>query len=217
MSILVKLYGTPMYISCPPAWFYPRVLVGAGMALTMQFAYKHNITHVINCATEEDSPIWFKKRFPKNYVCLNAVDSLNANILEWYPAFEAWMHTFLREGDGTVYVHCQAGMNRSGSLALAYVCKNFGLELDSTIQATRLQRPILFQNPVFMDQVKKFINGRVSSEENKGDDEWTNNGDTRLSTSRCRTDTSRLSESSTKPSGGAGNSSKGSVGPLRSE
>lgn len=217
MSILVRLYGTPTYIACPPAWFYPRVLVGAGMALTVPFAYKHNITHVINCASEEDSPIWFRKRFPDKYVCLNAIDSPQVNILAWYEAFEEWMHHFLRQGDGTVYVHCQAGMNRSGSLALAYVCKNFGLDLDTTIQATRLQRPILFQNSVFMDQVRKFINGRVPCEENKGDDEWSNNGDSRLGASGRCTDITRLGESPAKPSGGAGNPSKGGVGSLRSE
>ena len=102
MSILVQMYGVPTYISASPAWFYPRILVGAGMALTVPFAYKHNITHVVNCASEQDSPLWFKTRFPDKYICLNAVDSLQVDILKWYQTFEAWMHRFLREGDGAV-------------------------------------------------------------------------------------------------------------------
>ncbi len=184
------------------------------MALSVPFAYKHNITHVVNCATDQDSPLWFKTKFPDKYVCLNAIDSVQANILDWYPAFEAWMQRFLREGSGTVYVHCQAGMNRSGSLALAYVCKNFGLDLNNVVQATRMQRPILFQNRVFMDQVKQFINGRVSGEKDSGNEQRSDNRDAGLGPSGDYTDIKRLNESPTKPTGGGGDPAEGSLRPL---
>jgi hypothetical protein len=57
-------------------------------------------------------------------------------------------------------------MNRSGFLGLAYVCAHFNLPLDTVVQATKSQRPILFQNVVFMNQVKNFINGHIQSSQN---------------------------------------------------
>ena len=157
----------PDYLWYSAAWFYPRILVGPGAFLTQRFAAENDIRFVLNCAFDYDSPDWFQERFPERYVCLNAVDSETVNILDWYPAFEAAMQRFLRESHGTVYVHCHAGKNRSGSLALAYVCQHFQLPLEGVIAATRSQRPVLFQNPVFMNQVQDFINnGRLSSQKN---------------------------------------------------
>jgi hypothetical protein len=157
----------PQYARIPPAWFYPRILVGPGCFLSPRFVSENTITFVINCAYDEDSPTWWRVSSPTRYVCLNARDSIYDNILVWYPAFEAAMQRGLRDLPGNVYVHCQAGMNRSGCLALAYVCSHYQLPFESVVSATRLQRPILFQNQVFMNQVQEFIkNGRVSSEKN---------------------------------------------------
>ena len=142
----------------PPAWAHPRILVGAGFDLTPPFSEKYNITHVINCAFDDASPVWFKKSFPKNYVCLNAIDAEFVNILHWYPAFEEAIHRFLREGDGVVYVHCQQGINRSAYLAVAYVCKNFHWDMGFIMNSMRSQRPIVFQNKKFMEQVSIFTN-----------------------------------------------------------
>lgn len=163
MSIISRLF-LPDYLRQDPAWMYPRILVGAGGTLTHSFQAKYNITHVINCADDDMSPPWFRARYPDNYTSLNAIDSVRVNILSWYPKFEETLRRYLREGTGTVYVHCHAGMNRSGFLAMAYVCSNMGLDADSLVRAARRQRPCILQNPVFMDQVKEFINGRVQSE-----------------------------------------------------
>jgi protein-tyrosine phosphatase len=162
-----RLGFVPDCFRCPAAWFYPRILVGPGAFLTQRFVAEQNITHVINCADDGACPEWFSDRYPEKYVCIDGIDSIYVNILDWYPKFEAKLHQFLRAGTGVVYVHCQAGMNRSGSLALAYVCKNFHLPLDEVVVATRKQRPVLFQNAVFMNQVKEFINGCISGAENQ--------------------------------------------------
>ena len=156
------------YLRQAPAWFYSRILVGAGPMLTPNFVRKYNITHVINCADESACPTWFKHAYPGNYKCLNAIDSPFVNILSWYPAFEATLRQFLKEGNGTIFVHCQCGINRSGFLALTYVCKNFGLPIQSVMESTKRQRPILFQNSAFTGQVKEFINGCLPSSENTG-------------------------------------------------
>lgn len=161
MVTLISQAFQPTYLRYPPAFFHPRILVGAGSFLSVTFVKRYNITHVINCASDRDSPDWWRFFYPNKYTCLNAIDSPSVNILDWYTAFESAMKQYLRESDGVIYVHCQAGMNRSASLALAYVVKNLGMEFDTVVSATRKQRPCLFQNPVFMDQVREFVNGRV--------------------------------------------------------
>jgi hypothetical protein len=140
----------------PPAFAYPRILIGAGAQLTPNFIKTYRITHVINCAYNEASPAWFRSSFPSRYACIDALDSEKVNILKWYPEFEKTLHTFLNDGDGVVFVHCQMGMNRSAYLAIAYVCKRFHLDLDMVVKNVRAQRPCVCQNKAFMEQVSVF-------------------------------------------------------------
>ena len=152
----------PRYLFEPPAWFYPRILVGAGEMLTPAFCSKYKITHVINCAFPEDSPAWFRMQNPTRYVGLSAEDSMNVNILTWYPAFETALSAFLREpNSGTVFVHCQCGINRSAFLALTYTTSHFSMPYDSTFALLKKQRPCMFTNPVFRKQTETFVNGCV--------------------------------------------------------
>jgi hypothetical protein len=177
-----------------------------------------NITHVINCASDDACPEWFPDRRPEKYVCLDAIDSVYANILDWYPRFESTLRTFLREGTGVVYVHCHAGMNRSGSLALAYVCKNFHLPLNEVVTATQRQRPVLFQNTVFMNQVKEFINGCVSrSKDTRLDVDRVHDGDSGLFTPDDRPGLEGLLVDAGKPEDGVGDSALNGFGPLLEE
>jgi protein-tyrosine phosphatase len=162
------LFLTPQYLRDPPAFFHTRILVGPGSFLTPAFAEKYNITHVINCAHNDFSPVWWRTQFPDKYTLIEAVDSVQVNILDWYPEFEKTLHQYLREGDGVVYVHCHAGMNRSASLALAYTSKNMGMDLEELVASVRRQRPCILQNPVFMNQVREFVNGRVQDSQDKG-------------------------------------------------
>jgi protein-tyrosine phosphatase len=158
----------PNYMTQPPAWFYSRILVGAGEMLTASFCNKHNITHVINCAFPADCPHWFPQRYRSKYVCIGAYDTVNHNILDWYTSFDVALTNFLREGDGTVFVHCQCGINRSAFLALTYVTTHFGLPYEITFNALKKQRPCMFTNPVFRKQTEEFVNGRVPNSKDEG-------------------------------------------------
>lgn len=174
----------PRYLSEPPAWFYSRILVGAGEMLTPSFLRKHNITHVINCAFPEHSPAWFRKVCPTRYACLNALDTVDVNILDWYPAFEETLSAFLRDGEGTVFIHCQCGINRSAFLALTYVVQKYGLPYDLMLATLKRNRPCMFTNPVFRKQTKEFTNGCVQNPQNEGSGgERIINGDSGLGSS----------------------------------
>ena len=158
----------PRYLSEPPAWFYPRILVGAGEMLTPSFFRRYNITHVINCAFPIHSPEWFRKAYPSRYVCLSAEDAPDVNILTWYAAFEDALSRFLREGNGTVFVHCQCGINRSAFLALTYIVEKYGLPYEKTLLGLKKQRPCMFTNSVFRKQTEEFTNGRLQNPQDEG-------------------------------------------------
>jgi hypothetical protein len=136
-----------------PAWVYPNICLGAGASLTPFFVNTNRVTHVINCAYSENSPAWFRRSYPSRYAQLDAHDSIQVKILDWYPAFETAMRTFLRAPNAVVFVHCQAGINRSAFLLLYFMCKNFGLDFPTLLAAVRKQRPQICQNPAFMEEV----------------------------------------------------------------
>lgn len=143
----------------PPAYIHPRIMFGSGMILTPSFTKKHNITHVINCANDEDSPDWFKIANPTKYVCLYAEDSLGANIFYWYPAFEYAMQTFMKDSScETIYIHCQCGINRSGYLTLIYACEKLGFDLKDVFKSILQQRPCAFTNPAYRRQIEEHFN-----------------------------------------------------------
>jgi hypothetical protein len=102
-NIINLRYGTQGYKYDPPAYFHPCILVGAGEFLTPEFLDNHEITHVINCAFDEYSPIWFRETFPKNYICLEAYDNEETNILDWYPKFKEYMSLFLSSKNSHYY------------------------------------------------------------------------------------------------------------------
>lgn len=139
----------------PPAYIHPRILFGSGIALDEEFVEKHRITHVINCAFDEDSPKWFRQKFPKQYASIGAIDSLETNIVESYPKFESIMQSFLNSPlAGTVYVHCQCGINRSGYLCVLYACKRLRFDYNEVVKSILTQRPCALTNPAFRNQIQ---------------------------------------------------------------
>lgn len=78
------------------------------------------------------------------------------------------MKFFLQSSNGTVYVHCKAGINRSAFLVMAFVCKNSGIDFKTLLNSVRRQRPIVCQNSAFMKQVEDELYGHIQSKENTG-------------------------------------------------
>ena len=145
------------HIHDPIAKVFHRILLGAGFYLLPNFVNGHQITHVINCADDSACPPSLRMYLGKNYTCLNAMDD-ETNILDkHYPAFEAAMDAYLRDpACKNVYVHCQAGMNRSTTLVVAYVVKRFRVDLLYLINHVARQRPCVMTNLHFQDYLVKF-------------------------------------------------------------
>lgn len=153
------------YLSDPLAVIHPNILFGPGAILTEKFIEENQITHIINCALPIDCPEKIQKKFESTYVCLEAIDSPNVDITAWYPKFEFFMNQFLKDKTcKRVYVHCQAGINRSAFLSLLYCCVRFGYPFIPTCKAIVGQRPCALQNYVFFQQVREYISKNVGKE-----------------------------------------------------
>lgn len=146
------------YMNDGPARVHPNILFGAGCMLTPEFIRKHKITHVINCASDCDTPEWIPEQYRSNYTCLNAVDSFESDITLWYDDFQNTLTKFLRSPDcKNIYIHCQAGINRSGFLTLLYCCSHLKYTFESTCRSILIQRPCALTNYIFYNQVKDYI------------------------------------------------------------
>jgi hypothetical protein len=127
------------------------------------FVKKYEITHVINCAEDSDSPTWWRKSHPDKYYHIEAQDSLHSNILKWYPEFKAILKLYLQDPSSmTIFVHCQCGINRSAFLSFMYVCDVFKFPLKYTEVSVIKQRPCMMTNTEFRKQVFDALNNGKS-------------------------------------------------------
>lgn len=140
------------------ATVFPRILLGPACYLSPIFMDLHDITHIVNCANDEVCSSWAKRKVGKNYKCINAIDHSQYMILnECYEEFSKTMDEYLRDPQcKNIYVHCQAGMNRSACLLLAYIHKRFRVSLDVLIHSVARQRPCILRNTGFQKQLLEF-------------------------------------------------------------
>ena len=86
-----------------------------------------------------------------------APDFTKITVTDFMPAFEAAMDAYLRDPVcKNIYVHCQAGMNRSATLVVAYVFKRFRVDFAYLINHVARQRPCVMTNLHFQDYLVKF-------------------------------------------------------------
>lgn len=134
---------------------FDRIIVGDAFRINPKFLAGYRITHVINCA---DPSLKVLNYYPDRYECIDAIDSEDINIFDtWYPKFKETLDRFLRSPNCiNVYVHCHAGMNRSASLAAAYVVKTFRVPVDRCVERMVRQRPCVLTNRAFVQQLEDF-------------------------------------------------------------
>lgn len=136
-----------------------RVLLGNCERMTPEFIKEKHITHVINCAEDLFAPEHVK--IPGRYVCMNARDTLTTQIFLHYPQFSETLKTFLKDPEcENVYVHCQAGMNRSAFLVCAWLVMELDMSPIDAISRIVEERPCVMTNLAFLQQLFEFAKKR---------------------------------------------------------
>jgi protein-tyrosine phosphatase len=93
----------------------------------------------------------FKEKYPENYCCINAIDSYSVKILSWYSRFKVMLDIYMEEG--MTYVHCQAGINRSGFLVMAYLVFEKNFDAQSLEKMIIKKRPCALTNVSFRNEI----------------------------------------------------------------
>lgn len=141
----------------PPLVLHNKIMVGPGGWLTPKFVANNNITHVINVSVLDATPLWIRNSFKEKFHFIECEDSESFDIFARYPEFETFLTSYLLDPiRGKVYVHCQAGMNRSATLAIAYVVKQYKVPLEYVVRGSLHQRPCILMNPAFNQKLIEF-------------------------------------------------------------
>ncbi|CAJ1355293.1 unnamed protein product [Effrenium voratum] len=142
--------------SSQPAQIMPHLFLGdRDHAVNIKVLQSLGITHVLNCAgatvrTGQD----FYRPFGIGYTEFVAQDEQGYNIMQHYDLLAGLANSVAAE-KGRLFVHCEAGVNRSGSLCVAYHAAGSGNLLESA-RHCKAQRGRICTNPAFQLQVFNF-------------------------------------------------------------
>ncbi|EFC36169.1 predicted protein [Naegleria gruberi] len=124
---------------------------------------KHNmkllgITHVLNVAEGLIAPYPFDFKYKK----VELSDTLGEDLLPHIDACVKFIEEAI-DSQGTILVHCKAGVSRSASMVIAYVMKKFKLSLDEATQMVKEKRSQICPNGAFVKQLEDY--GRLLNRE----------------------------------------------------
>lgn len=130
-------------------------------AQDMNFLQRNGISHIL-CSAAELQPV-FKNKFKYKHVQANDIPTYN--ISRHFDSAADFIHEALSE-NGSILVHCAAGISRSVSLALAYYIKHQNKKLHDSLNMIKSRRFIANPNPGFIKQLKEY-EGRVTDSAKK--------------------------------------------------
>merc|ERR1711884_992943 len=119
------------------------------------------IDHVLNVTAVTPS---YKMSNKITYKQLLAADNGSQNIKQYFDEAFLFIDAAKKSG-GSVLIHCQAGVSRSPTIAIAYLIKYFSMKMLDAYQYIKIKRSIISPNLNFMGQLLEFEQSILSSEE----------------------------------------------------
>lgn len=120
-------------------------------AASLDLLQQSGVTHVINLASFVDN--FFEGTFV--YKKIDARDIPEFQISSHFEETNDFIASAIY-AKGVVFVHCNAGISRSGSVVLAYVMKTQKMSFDFAFEFVRSKRPVVRPNPGFVKQLKEY-------------------------------------------------------------
>eukprot|EP00928_Gymnodinium_smaydae_P050378 TRINITY_DN33938_c0_g1_i1.p1 TRINITY_DN33938_c0_g1~~TRINITY_DN33938_c0_g1_i1.p1 ORF type:complete len:200 (-),score=58.95 TRINITY_DN33938_c0_g1_i1:224-823(-) len=150
-------------LSDGPAELLPHLLLGSGDdARRPRELLARGVTHVLNCAgAAVKTGADFYQPYGIEYNEFKSEDTQGYNIIQHYEQAASLADAVAAKG-GRLFVHCEAGVNRSGSLLLAYYCLSTGTPLLASARHCKAQRGRICTNKGFQLQVFEFVRSRGS-------------------------------------------------------
>uniref|UniRef100_A0A914Q4W5 Dual specificity phosphatase n=1 Tax=Panagrolaimus davidi TaxID=227884 RepID=A0A914Q4W5_9BILA len=112
---------------------------------------ENGITHIINCATGIQN--LFKKHFI--YFNLELLDEPSSRIKTHFKSTNEFITTAIANG-GKVLIHCNAGISRSCTIAIAYVMWSEKKKYFDAFQQVKTARSACRPNDGFMRQLREY-------------------------------------------------------------
>eukprot|EP01122_Echinamoeba_exundans_P007374 TRINITY_DN2255_c0_g1_i1.p1 TRINITY_DN2255_c0_g1~~TRINITY_DN2255_c0_g1_i1.p1 ORF type:complete len:232 (-),score=31.04 TRINITY_DN2255_c0_g1_i1:188-883(-) len=125
---------------------------------------QRSITHIL-CVTSESC-----RRFPESftYLVLDIYDDHSQSIIDLFDKAHQFIDSAKEKG-GIAFLHCSAGVSRSGAFAISYVMKKLSMGVKQAFAFVRSKRRLTNPNFNFLHQLdqyeKKLFPDRV-----RGDD-----------------------------------------------
>jgi protein-tyrosine phosphatase len=115
------------------------------------------ISHVLNMAPiEVPTTAEFYAEEKMDFKAIVAKDEFDYDVMQHWPEARAYLDAALNEQNGRVLVHCQAGINRSGAIAVAYMMVTRRRHLVDAAKSAKRKRYQLITNLNFQLSLVKF-------------------------------------------------------------
>jgi len=162
-----SLLPAPLSVSCPPD-VDRESMDTHPLTKVLPFLYLGNskdaddrdsmtaigVTRVLNVTTSQQSPSPTMDHRASGvvYKRLSVLDNGHANLKQYFEeAFE--FIEGARKSGGSVLIHCQAGISRSPTIAIAYVMRHRNTSMVDAYKMVKAARPIISPNLNFMGQL----------------------------------------------------------------
>lgn len=149
----------------------------------------YQITHILSVIRFEIIPEYLVR---KSYTLKNIPidDNMNTDVLQYFNETNRFIDSCLfpdeieydpkkvdfrkKPQKGAIYIHCQAGVSRSVTFAVAYLMYRYGFNLKTALHAVKRKRSVAEPNENFMEQLKLYeaMGSNVVDPENKEYKQW---------------------------------------------
>lgn len=115
------------------------------------------ITHVVSCLAESERPkmLFLQDDFPTLFLPIH--DGVHENISSLFPRwFDYVSQAKESHSKAKVYVHCEVGVSRSATMAIALLMKEQSLDFLEAFTQVRSKRPGVLPNIGFASQLQHY-------------------------------------------------------------
>ncbi|XP_030624962.1 dual specificity protein phosphatase 4 [Chanos chanos] len=144
--------GTPHHDQGGPVEILPFLFLGSALhASKKDMLDGMGISALLNVSS--NCPNHFEGAY--QYKCIPVEDNHKEDISSWFIEAIEFIDS-VKDSNGRVLVHCQAGISRSATICLAYLMKKKRVRLEEAFEFVKQRRSIISPNFSFMGQLLQF-------------------------------------------------------------